>query len=144
MFPLPDVLVPQAAPHGWPEVRISAVEVAPILTGHRAGWSRVAAVVELGDLAPADVVVTLVPVSLDPERAARAVEADRLWSVTSYHNGAYRFETDVPLQRLRGPERLKVHVGPAAHVLTAFTRGTPSGCWHLVPALPDGPAAGAA
>ena len=118
---------------GWPDVRIEQVTVEPVLADRPDGPRRVAAVVRLGVLTPADVVVSLMPVSRDPEAAVRTREAVRLWSVLPYHNGAYRFETEVEEARLRGPERLKLHVGPPLDQLTTYTRGTPSGCWHLLP-----------
>ena len=86
----------------WPDVHIDVVETEPC----EGGW-RVSAVVQLGGLTPADVVVRLAP-------AAQAAAQDwppewRLWSATSYDNGCFVFERVIPHGDVSGDWVVAVH-----------------------------------
>lgn len=69
----------------WPGVYVDVVEVEPCANGRR-----VRAVVHLGGLTPADVLVSLTPA--DTSEAARCATDQRLWSSESFDNGRFLFE----------------------------------------------------
>ena len=75
-------------------------------TGERA---KVRAVVQLGGLTPADVVVTARSADLERETA----EVVRLWSVQSHHNGAFVFEAAANARAVDEGADLLVTVEPA-------------------------------
>jgi hypothetical protein len=73
---------------GWPQVRIDVVEAEPGARG-----CRVRAVVDLGDLAPADVRVGLGPAEVaGTEPCAAHRDEERMWSSHAYDNGRVVFE----------------------------------------------------
>jgi hypothetical protein len=75
---------------GWPQVHIDFVEVEPCARG-----CRVRAVIDLGDLMPADVRVGLGPAdAVDPCAACR--DDGRMWSSHAHDNGRVVFERVVP------------------------------------------------
>ena len=69
------------------------------------------AVVQLGDLAPADVRVTARSVAEASEPAS--AEPLRLWSVQSHHNGAVVFEAAAETSEIDDVTELLVTVAPA-------------------------------
>jgi hypothetical protein len=73
---------------GWPQVHIDFVEAEPCARGYR-----VRAVVDLGDLAPADVWVGLGPAeAAGTEPCATHRDNERMWSSHAYDNGRVLFE----------------------------------------------------
>jgi hypothetical protein len=107
----------------WPGVRVRGAEVVERPrrgTGRRA---KLRAVVQLGGLTPADVVVTARSADLERETA----EVVRLWSVQSHHNGAFVFEAAANARTIDEQADLLVTVEPARplpddYVLASATR----------------------
>ena len=113
-----------------PGVRAARIEVRPSTRDDGSGLSCVTAVLHLGALLPADVLVQLLPppaASADDD-----VEEDvlRLWSVQSYRNGMYVFEAHAPdrLLAARPGARLRVrrHEGGSPTVAAERVDGSPS------------------
>ena len=73
----------------WTRVHIDYVEAVPCATGRR-----VSAVVQLGDLAPADVLVGLAPA--ETTGTAACSPDRRMWSCESLDNGRVVFERVIP------------------------------------------------
>ena len=115
------------------EISIEQVEARRLGLPAETGTCRVAAVVRLGRLTPADVRVCLMPVTAGLDDDSTMADADRLWSTACYDTGVYRFEADVPIARLQRAERMKVHVALSERP-DATVRMPTRGCWHLVPA----------
>ena len=78
----------------WPSVHVESVETAP----HREG-RRVRAVVDLGELTPADVCVGVTRAANAESLIAASLDCgddDRMWSCASFHNGRFLFERVIP------------------------------------------------
>jgi hypothetical protein len=95
----------------WSDVHVCDAEM--VARVHRGTGQRgtLRAVVQLGGLAPADVVVTARSADESLERAS--VEVVRLWSVQSHHNGAYVFEAAANARAIDESASFLVTVEPA-------------------------------
>lgn len=85
--PSPRMAGSREATRPTPIVDVDDVEVLPAGTTGPLDRCRISAVVRLGDLTPADVLVRLMPLA-DSERQASSDAHDRLWSVARYDHGA--------------------------------------------------------
>ena len=95
----------------WQGVHVSHAEVQIVDSRGERERSMLRAVVQLGDLTPADVRVTARSVAAGPEQASR--EPLRLWSVRSHHNGAVVFEAAAEANAIDDVTELLVTVVPA-------------------------------
>jgi len=95
----------------WRDVRVSHAEVRTVGSRGEHERSMLRAVVQLGDLTPADVRVTARRVAERPEPAS--AEPLRLWSVQSHHNGAVVFEAAAETSEIDDVTELLVTVVPA-------------------------------
>jgi hypothetical protein len=114
-----DVWTGVSAREKWRGVRIEEAQLAPAAGSEHA--MRVWACVELGELAPADVRVELVPGAPGTILDRSTHRAHRLWSVQSYFNGRYVFEGIVPAPDLAGPEGYSIRITRYADVAAART-----------------------
>lgn len=116
----------------WQGVRIASVQVDAAGSARAPDHRRVRAIVQLGDLTPADVRVLLLPITVLADDTPGGPPIARLWSVYPLGNGSYVFEATVPAAQLSEPQHLKVHVGPA-HDPVGGQFSLPPGCWHRLP-----------
>ena len=114
-------------------VHIGHVELCPAgHTGAR-GHHRVRATIDLGGLAPADVVVQLLTGAAAGTDDRRVEPIARLWSVQSLSNGSFVFEARVPTALIAEPRRVTLCVAPATdgeHLPVL----QPVGCRQTLPA----------
>ena len=116
--------LPWAAPRALPtisppsefdrrRVHIGHVEMCP--AGHTGApdHHRVRATINLGGLAPADVVVQLLPGAAAGSDDWQVDAIARLWSVQSLSNGSFVFEACVPTALIAAPRRVTLCIGPA-------------------------------
>ena len=107
----------------WSGVRVCGAEMVERLRRETGERAKLRAVVQLGELTPADVDVTARSVDLERGTA----EVVRLWSVQSHHNGAFVFEAAANARAIDAEVDLLVTVEPARavpgdHVLTSAMR----------------------
>ena len=95
----------------WQSVHVSHAEVHIVGSRGEHERSMLRAVVQLGDLTPADVRVTAL--SAAEESGPGSVEPLRLWSVQSHHNGAVVFEAAAETNAIDDVTELLVTVAPA-------------------------------
>jgi hypothetical protein len=115
----------------WPRVHVELVETSPCAAGRH-----VRAVVCLGGLTPADVVVGLTPGPVDGTTACSADR--RMWSCESLDNGAVVFERLIPRAEDVAGGAWTVCVCPAAGALgrpVVYPLRLPP----AIPAEPTGP-----
>ena len=93
----------------WSGVHVCGAEKVEQLRRGTDQRATLRAVVQLGELTPADVVVTVRPA----DREREAPEATRLWSVQSHHNGAFVFEAAANARAIDEAADLVVTVEPA-------------------------------
>ncbi len=113
----------------WTDVHVSHVEARTEGAGGRTDRTALRAVVQLGDLAPADVRVTVRHPAADTEDARG--KPVRLWSTQSYRNGGFVFEAITNESGIANSGDLLVSVEPSAArrggttldpIVTQFTR----------------------
>jgi hypothetical protein len=114
----------------WSGVHVCGAEMVERLRGGTGQRATLRAVVQLGGLTPADVVVT----ARRADRERESPGATRLWSVQSHHNGAFVFEAPANARGIDEAANLVVTVEPARAlrgdgVLTNATR-------HVAPGRP--------
>lgn len=122
----------------WPRVHVCFAEVLLAGSDSSERRPRLRAVVQLGELTPADVQVTARLAVAGPEAATR--EPLRLWSVQSHHNGAFVFEGSAATEAtftIDGAPELLVTVAPVpaeqagvalADVVRLVASGEPADC----------------
>ena len=93
----------------WSGVHVCGAELVERLRRGTDERATLRAVVQLGGLTPADVVVTARRADLERGTA----EAARLWSVQSHHNGAFVFEAAANVRGIDEAADLVVTVEPA-------------------------------
>ena len=113
----------------WTEVHVSHVEAHTGSAGGRTDRTALRAVVQLGDLAPADVRVTVRHPAVDTGDARD--KPVRLWSTQSYRNGEFVFEAVTNESGIANSGDLLVSVEPSPArrggtapdpIVTQFTR----------------------
>ena len=113
----------------WTDVHVSHVEARMESAGGRTDRTALRAVVQLGDLAPADVRVTVRQPAAEMEDAR--VKPVRLWSTQSYRNGGFVFEAITNESGIASAGDLLVSVEPSPArrggatldpIVTQFTR----------------------
>ena len=102
----------------WARVRIGQVQTVPAEAGAEPRTT-VRACVHLGVLAPADVMAELL--AADPGASKAHAMPFRLWSMQSYHNDSYDFETQVPTRLLSEPPGCVIRVSPVADLTNGMT-----------------------
>jgi hypothetical protein len=95
----------------WSDVRVCGVELVARPRRGSGQRAKLRAVVQLGGLTPADVVVTAR--SDDPALERATEEVVRLWSVQSHQNGAFVFEAAANAHAIDEAAELLVTVEPA-------------------------------
>ena len=99
----------------WPDVRVCSAEMVGDVRHGEGPPAKVRAVVQLGALTPADVVVTARK-ALNDVRGG-ATQPLRLWSAWPLHNGAFVFEaSDADARAIEEPTDFVVTVEPARAV----------------------------
>jgi hypothetical protein len=117
----------------WSDVQVCGAELVARLRRGAGQRAKVRAVVQLGGLTPADVVVTAR--SVDPALERATEEVVRLWSVQSHHNGAFVFEAAANASAIDDAADLLVTVEPARAL--PGDRVLPSAMRIVAPSRPD-------
>ena len=124
----------------WPRVRVENAVTSETPGCNGNVLTTVRACVHLGTLLPTDVKVEM---GADGSPAHNGSQRrHRLWSVQSYQNGSFLFESCVPAAELRDAARLLIRVrlsGDEGNTVGEVVRSVPmamthpSGCDHLLP-----------